>query len=500
MIAKIFATMVLAMSVNAHADSAQLKIDGDLMVHPKQVAGFFEIAAGKIGASPSWDWPSLNFTRPYRTSWSAVQARGPFNVRFSTANLDKQEVGFELDWNDPLVHVGHFEIHDTIVRDVGGARIIIVLDGTCSNMQVRIPNGQWKVRGTLKWNWTPSGLQVNWQDFAFASSGAPTAVDLGHCTGPAGLNEALRDAIHTASRDNAWMQDILRDGVLDWVEGSLGSLQQELMKTREVNLRPGLVLTWQPNDMGDSGNGLIRIGGQMILSKQNRPASEETLHRTYTAATLAGAQESGFVLPKDTLPKMIGFLQANGELGYRAESKEISAFQGLMKSRFLQFFVWPDLLKFAKTTQFYFDVSAEKVPSLTNGRAGTHGVVYDVQAPLLVKQWAPTATAYVPYVDFRSPMTGQMSAHLENGELKLQVYTNKLNVSSQFRTEFSKFRKVTTRISNSLLGSRVADYLNSKPLSLKVPDWTLGDGLSLGMKDLKLQSDSFVIPLEFKQK
>lgn len=495
---KFFIVVASLIASSAFAETAQLKINGDLMIHPAQVAGFFSIASKKIDASSSWDWPALSFTKPYKTSWANVQARGPFQVRFNTVNLAKQEVGFELDWNDPLVHIGRFEIHDTVIRETGGARIIIHLDGACNGMQIRMPAGQWKVRGNLKWNWTDSGLQVAWQSFDFSSGSQAATVDLGQCEGPAGLHQALKDAIVQVSQDHAWMQDVLRDGVLDWVEGSLGDLQVELMKAREISLRPELQLTWVPQEMQDAGNGLIRVGGQLVMSKKAKVASQETLERTFDAATLAAVNESGFVLPRETLPKIMDFLQRNNELGYRASSKQIDSFQSLMNSRFLQFFVWPDLMKFAKKTEFYFDVGAEKSPVLTNGRTVTGGVAYDIQAPLLVRQWAPTTTQYLPYVDFRAPMQGRLSAKIHNGELQIQLQPSALKVNSTFRSEFKTFRSVSSYIANSLLGSRVADYLNSKPVNLTIPAWTLGDGMSLSMKGVKLHDQSFRIPLEFK--
>jgi hypothetical protein len=496
---RILLTVLTALSHFAFADSAQLKMNGDLMIHPKQIASFFSLATKKIDASSAWDWPSLTFDKPYKTSWSAVQARGPFAVRFNTANLAKQEVGFELDWNDPAVYVGRFEIHDTLIRDVGGARLIIHLDGACNGMMIRVPTGAWKVRGSLKWGWTNQGLQVAWNDFQFVNnSGAATSVDLGQCDGPTGLNEALKDAIMQVSQDHAWMQDVLRDGVLNWIEGSLGDLQTELMKTREVQMRPGLMLTWVPSNMMDAGNGLMRIMGQMVVSKEAKVASSETLDRGFSESILNEVTESGFVLPRETLPKMMEFLQRHGELGYRASSNQIDSFKSLMGSRFLQFFVWPDLMKFAKTTEFYFDVSTEKAPVLTNGRSLASGVAYDVSAPLLVKQWAPTDKKYLPYVDFRAPMQGSLSAQIKGDELQVLLAPAKMNVTSAFRPEFQSFRSVTTRIANSMLGSKVQEYLNSKPLTLTVPAWKLGDGLALGMKDVKLYDQSFRIPLEFK--
>lgn len=495
------AALIASVMVNfAHADS-ELKIQSDLMIHPDQLASFFDIATGNIGARSSWEWPAMTFSKPYKTSWTQVVAKGPFDVSFATADLKKQEVGFELNWAEPVVNVGRFEIHDTISRNVGGANIIINLDGSCSNMVVRMPAGGWKVKGTMKWNWTTQGLQVGWKDFQFsAASNAAAQVDLGQCDGANGLNQALHDAIETVSRDQAWMQDVLRDGVLDWVESSLMKLQVEMLKARDFELRPGLHMLWQPAELTDGGNGTMRVSGNMVFNKQSTTVYTETLSRSYDVPSLAGVKESGFVLPKSTLPTLVNFLFRTGDLTQRVASTQIESFTSLMQSRFMQFFVWPDLMSFPATTQFWFDVTSSQAPKLTNGRMlGQGGLQYDIAAPVLVRQWAPANNQYLQYADFRSPMNGTLTATVADGKVNLQLDPGQMDVSAQFRPEYAAYRQVNTWIATSLLGSRVSSYLQSTPFSMKVPEWAVAEGVNVALRDLQAWKYSFRIPLEFKK-
>ncbi len=494
--------VILALALpNLSSAANDLKVQGDLMIHPDQIAKFFDIAGNKIVSTTSWAWPALSFAKPYRTTWNNVAAKGPFGVRFDTADLKNQEVGFELDWLEPTVSVGRFEIHDTIQRQVGGVNLTIQLDGACNNMMIRVPAGAWKVKGNLKWTWTTQGMQVAWKDFQFSMNpGAAGVVDLGQCEGPLGLHKELRNAIETVSRDQAWMQDVLKDGVLDWVSGSLGSLQNELLKTRNVEVKKGLTLSWIPSDLVDAGQGVLRIPGQVVISKSSAATSSQTLERGYDLPSLNTVKESGFVLPRGTVPRVIEFMQKNGELSYRAKSNDIESFVELMQNQFMQFFVWPDLMNFDEKTQFYFDVSAQKPPTFSNGvMLPAGGLRYDVSAPLVVNQWAPAKGKYVPYVDFTSPMQGAMSAKIKDGKFTVQLQPASLEVSSRFRREYSVVRQVTDWIATSLLGSRVSDYLASKPMSFDVPAWDLGDGtMSLSPRDVQLWKYSFRVPLDFK--
>ena len=82
--------LVLLISLGAHAQKS-LKMDGDLMLHPQEMAALFNIAADEIKNSPGWSWPAMDFTQPYKTSWSQVDAQGPFDIQFDTANMANQE-------------------------------------------------------------------------------------------------------------------------------------------------------------------------------------------------------------------------------------------------------------------------------------------------------------------------------------------------------------------------------------------------------------------------
>lgn len=493
--------LLSTVNVSVAAETAELKVRGDMVVHPDQLAVFLGIAADKIRASANWDWQSLTFAKPYKTSWSGVQARGPFDIKFSTDGLKRQELSFELLWRDPVINVGRFEIHDTIERDLGGARVIIHLDGACNNMSVRLPAAGWKVRGKLAWGWNGPSLAVQWQDFQFAADSFNAAqVDLGQCDGTqAGLQQALREAIESVSKDQAWMQDVLKDGILDWVQGAFADLQGELLKARSSAVKSGLDLAWEPETLSGLANGMFRVAGHLVLRKASPTKYSEIVERTQTEAQLDLVQESGFVLPKDTLPRLTEFLFKLGELRYRVSSDRVESFQSLMQSRFLQFFVWPDLMNFSKQTKFYFDLSTSKAPSLTNGRMTPAGVAYDMRAPLVVGQWAPTSTHYVPYLDFHSQLSGSVYAGIQGHQLVLRLVPSAMDVTNQFRAEFMRLRSVNTWIATSLLGSRVQEYLSANPLSVNIPQWTLGDGVVLGIKDLQIWKQSLRVPLDFKK-
>ncbi|MGE0526455.1 MAG: hypothetical protein AB7G93_03700 [Bdellovibrionales bacterium] len=502
------ATLLTTFAHTAAAETAELRISGDLMVRPAQMESVFLHAMEKIKTSSGWSWSRLEFEKPYRTLWQNVQARGPFTVQFQTQDLNAQEMGFELRWADPLVNVGQFEIHDTVTRERGHTRIVIHLDGTCSNMQMRIPGGDWRIRGRVRWAFSGSTVQLEWLDFQFLRNEAAAGeVNIGQCEGPAGLHEALLEAIHVVSEDTAWIQDLMKEGLLEWVRGELEGLQKELLAPREFEPRTGLILSWRPESMLGVGAGSLRIRGQMVVSKAASQGQgfSEILERSYQDEDLVTGSDSGFVLPQGTLSRVLDYLYRVGELRYRVNSSTVESFRSLMQNRLVQFLVWPDLMGFHEDTQFWFDLVPSKVPALKGGKTLTSGAIsYGFDVPMKMRQWAPTATQYLPYVDFSGRFHGTLEAYVKDRNLMLQLrpseWTSYYNMvlAAAFRGEFARTRTVNTWMALSLIGSQVVDYLSTTPFQMELPVWPVGENLSLGVKSLQIGERTFHIPLEFK--
>lgn len=499
---RILTAVLMLIAVTARAEDAALKIHGDLMIHPDQVADFFNIGATEIRNSPTWAWPALSFSLPYKTAWTNVVAHGPFNIQFDTSTLKNQEFGFTLNWTNPELTVGKFDIHDTVRGTTsGGIPYEVILDGMCSNMELKVPNGQWAIKGKARWDYAANNFVVTWVNFSFGmNSSAAPLVNLGQCNGPGGLIQALHDAVIKITSDQNWLQDVLRQGVQDWMQSTMGSLHAQLLVPREVKLKERIGLKWVPAQISTMLGGLIRVAGTFNLSKVNSRVGADQLPRNYDpATTLLSVTESGFVFPRDSMQRILRYMYSNGELRYRTNSSVIDAFVSLMNSRFLQFFIWPDLMQFDTNTNFVFDLGTSGVPALgTGGMMDGGGSSYPFKANLLVHQWAPNEKAYVPYVDFTAPVTGTLIAGFADGKLNLQMQTDDMNIESSFRSEYSAIRQVSSWISTWILGSSVKDYLNTTTMSVDVPNWQVGNQLSLGMRDVQVWNKTFRIPLQFK--
>lgn len=500
-----FIALVFA-SAPLGAQTASLKINSDLVIHPSQVADVFMIQTDKINKAATWDWPSMEFAKPYKTWWNQVRAVGPFTLNVHTELLNAQEMSFELYWQNPSVSVGEFLIKDTIVKDMGGAQVIIQLEGSCAGLNWRAPGGLWKVRGRMSWGIVNQELVVQWKEFEFFSNpSAPAPVTtVGPCQGPAEIQEALKANVASVTQDQAAMQELLRKGILAWMNNSIHGLKTEVMKPRSATVKPGLDLFWDPQFMVMIPGGMIRVPGYLTFKRQGVSTLPGVIDRTLTEQDYSTVTESGFILPQNVLEQVTAFAYNTGDLTRRYKSTEIKGFQDLMNSPLQQSAVWPDLERFSTRTLFYFDLFATGTPQMSNQRTGSPqyggGILYDVKAPVLINSLAPARGQYLNYVDFRSTVTGGVRVSVKSQKLNVQTSASSVPLSAKFRPEYKAYREVDERIDTSRLGTAGKDFLNGKSFSFQLPQWNMGQSVNMVYGDLKIFKQSVMLPVTFQKK
>lgn len=490
------------------AQVATLKINSDMIVHPDQIANVFMINADKINKSATWDWPEMQFTAPYKTNWTQVQAKGPFQLNVHTELLNSRELSFEFYWQNPVITVGQFNIKDRVVKEVNGVTVIVNVEGSCNGINWTSNNGLWKIRGKLQWGIAAQHIQVQWRSFEFVSNAsAPTPVtQYGACVGPDVIQQTLRENVDSVVGDQGKMQSLLQSAILNWMNRSLQSLSEEVLKTRVSMMRPGLEIEWDPQFMITLPEGLIRVPGYMTLKKAGLNAFPAVIDRTLSDVDFNTVAESGFILPKNAMEHVAVFLHNAGELTKRYKSTEVKGFMDLFRSEFNSGVVWPDLLNFSQSTVFWFDLATDGNPVLSNPRNGTTsvgGVVYDVKTPLVIYDWAPYRSVYYPYVDLRSNVTGTFRAAVSTGSsqnLMLQAAASQMPLTRQFRSEFKAKRKVDEKMDLNRLSTAARDFINNKVTNVAMPKWEFGPDLKARYGNLRLYKESLMLPVSFVKK
>lgn len=383
-------------------------------------------------------------------------------------------------------------------------QVIINLDGHCRDLNWKVNQGLYKVRGRLAWGIVNQEIVVQWKDFEFVSNpeAGAAVTSLGECVGPQEIQAALRENIAAVTKERAIMEEMIRRGMLSWMNKALADLRVQLMQVRTDTMKEGLTVTWETSVIVTLPGGLMRVPGYVYFRKQGASQFPMVIDRSLHEADYQTVTQSGFIMPKTTFESLSAFLFTIGEMGKRYPSNEIKGFVDLMNNPTNQSYVWPDLQKFRSSTLFYFDLQATAAPALSGIANGTAqnggGVAFVAKVPLLINQLAPAGGQYLPYVDFTSTVDGIFRASVKSQQLVMQLQTAKVPLNAKFRPEYKSYRSVNEKIDTSRLGTAGKDFINGKTYNMDLPKWNLGPAMNMEYGDLRLFKESIILPLNIK--
>ncbi len=170
-------------------------------------------------------------------------------------------------------------------------------------------------------------------------------------------------------------------------------------------------------------------------------------------------------LPQDR-PVMLGGLEMietvlTNELGARDEYftidlQKVSGFQKLMKSRFLQFFVWQDLFNYKKTSPFFLRIKNPRSVTLT--QSGTNGVL-ETDLGLNAVMQSFRDNTWWSYVVMQGTAKASVAVTLVDGTLTYKTTMSEPSVTIGYGAEYlARYRKPSSipksRLTSSLEGAQ----------------------------------------------
>lgn len=160
------------------------------------------------------------------------------------------------------------------------------------------------------------------------------------------------------------------------------------------------------------------------------------------AKALAITQATLDTLPQDK-PTMLGGLEmieavVENELGAREDYfsldlQKVSGFRKLMKSRFLQFFVWQDLFNYKKSSPFYLRIHNPR--TLTLSQTGTGGILETSVGVNAVMQSYRDDTWW-SYVVMQGSAKASIAVALSDGKLSYKTTLGSPEVSIGYGPEY----------------------------------------------------------------
>lgn len=284
--------------------------------------------------------------------WTPRITRANVDWGWSTANLHVRQT--QLRWSSSTaratIDIERLVFDQYVTREFGGSPMRIRVQASCGPIRLVQAQGDAEITGQLVQLGTwfeprVNAVRLGWQK--------PWEISDFSCEGPAGILPLVKDSFAAALRDPSTAEAFLlehlgQEAARAWTAASR-EIRQSLRlgegSEREIQLiglrSLGTSGLWLNLELRGFGGGDARHSFHEPGDVTRLPLDEPVMLWTDEGVSSV-IEKSLAVLPEQTL-----------------NVREVDGFMRLLNSRFIQFFVWPDLWNFKKSARFLIRVKSE---------------------------------------------------------------------------------------------------------------------------------------------
>jgi hypothetical protein len=432
---------------------------------------------GSATAQYQFAMNNLNFTAQ-GIPFVIPQAELNVNLHLKGVESEGNVTHWETDQLALQVQVGAFSLQKDIVQMVNGVQVVVHLKADCSPFTLVQANAH----SALQWSWTvlEGKVAAHLDEMTLDWPQSSWQIQSLQCSGPAGFADLVQQELQ--------QQLANADSLLPTIKSVLqGSLNEKMTNYLDQWKQP----QWISKDAGVSlevfGSAVAESKGLLfraLLRLGDPDASVDISQRiglNLSDALVAQASEQ--------TPTVI-FSQAAIQDLVRQKSlwptktvslNSISGFASLLRSRFLQFFLWPDLWHYSKSAPFSLTTQLNGAPTLQF--SSTRPQVY-VQAPLLswVNSWRDGKAWN--YIQLQTQLKSWMTYGVQAGKFMMVMQDPDLKTKAAFGADYVRKFHPSTYLSVSTMQKALEQSMNQQQNSFALPSFALTEDVKLQAKTL----------------
>lgn len=380
--------------------------------------------------------------------------------------------------------IDSFKVQKDIEQYIGGVHAIVHLQAECSSFVVAQPQAHVQ----FSWNWSVINNQIHAElkDLALAWPADSWQVSDIQCNGPVGFADVIQQEL----REKLAQADSLAPLIRSTIEKTLNTQMnlsldqwkqpQWLNQSKFFNIQ--LTETKILNSAGILFKGLMRFSEASVNEKIEPLLIAENLQPQTTPM---------LIFSNAAMQKLVEKLALNAN--HNLNLNQISAFKKILKSRFLQFFIWSDLMHFSKQDTFTLFSKLTTVPKLNFGT----DLSLNLEAQLSSVIQAPRDSQILNYVQIQTQVKSKLQYSVENGKFSFQFANPDIQIRAQYDPSYKQKYKPWGALPTSLLQKAVQEAQLLRSGSVAIPSFKLNDSVSLQADNLKrLNADTFAIEMK----
>lgn len=423
---------------------------------------------------------------------------GGIDIEGLRLNLSGARFDAQIQMDRPLLNGSRFEarfqrvslrlgldrvsIDQVVERNIGGALVRVHIKASCGPLRAIQENARAETAFDLDWS---SGTPLAaLRSFDLAWDPGSWSVAEFSCEGPEGLAEFLHPKVLEQLKDPVTLKPFIADFLARETQELLDESLLKLKKPFELNM----------------GVGAIAVHASEVKSLATGLTVELTFGQAGAGAAPPPVLTEDFLaaLPKDQ-PTVIGGTDViermlNTELKARpafstVDLQKISAFRDLLQSRFLQFFVWPDLWRYSPNSPFQLKI---KTPRDLNLRVRDGGL-FAAKIPLsAVVQSQRDATSW-DYVTAEGQAQAHIRVRLAAGILSYQTELRGPMLSARYGDAYMARYRPSGWLPTSTLTSMMKGPQSALSGTMTWPEIDMGEAGRYKASSLNWRDDKIFI-------
>lgn len=346
--------------------------------------------------------------------------------RGSHLSIDQRGLVGKIDSISVQLKVPELIIDQVITKKVAGNSLQIHIQAQCHPFNVNIPQAGLYFKAPFmkslnSWEPVLSDLSIQLGSSAWSVSDIV-------CDGPQGIAQEVASQIHRAISEPQMLQENLKK----WLAPRVHSIWNEGWKKLIENHSKSIQGTFigQPESQGFFIYGSLPL----MLQKNVMLPDIHELQHSENFPQLLIADEGFAALAEETLRTQ--YLKD-------FDLQKISAFKKLLSSRFIQFFVWPDLMNFSKNAIFNLTTN-QKVSSFQLKNKSENFWTLQLQVGGLLR--AERDLKVQDYLKWGLGLSGVVQFDVRQGDFTAKLSQQNSNLAAQFDEQYRDVYQPSTYI------------------------------------------------------
>jgi hypothetical protein len=208
------------------------------------------------------------------------------------------------------------------------------------------------------------------------------------------------------------------------------------------------------------GDGVISGAGHFFMRDEGEGRKDFVLNQPVSM------EQPSIVLPQAFFKKWLRAWISDQTGGFNWTSNDVPSFKSLMRSRFLQFFIWPELMRFPKSTVFRFRINKFEVSDIQTLNRNQISIKAYIDGDIV-------PDGYGPYISVKWDLP--LTVNLESQDNQLKIHLNNVGSSPEIRLAKGYNYKYSKGFPSSQIRKAIRQQLENKTWNFLLPQELLKD-------------------------